>query len=272
MNNFTFAKIRNENYELLLSEGVFTIPDFEDAEMFCNKTNGIADDGTWRYIEKYTEKEFAIKDLPQESTSLNYINKQNFDAIDFIVSLLDNNYYCFQKVKKQQIIKKKFISFDSNNAVLKEEPNLFIQDIPDAVYEKNTDRLYFRNIRALGTLFKGIEELFREATEEETKTFLNIPLIKLANGYNAGMVKTANRRRITIVDNDTLDKIMGNRREFIEYVSDYSSELKCENDQILISSDSELKFLLYGINERYYTTPFTKEKFAAKMMEPMSKN
>lgn len=266
--DFTFAKIKNENYELLLNRGVFLVPNLSDSVEYSSVLENTSGE-EWFFIENYSQQKYAIKDLPQESTSLNYISKINFTKISFIVSSVEGNYLCFQKVTKQQIIKKKAISFSNDRPELKEEPNLFIQQEPHAVYEKDTDRLYFKNIKSLFTLFKGIEELYRMASEEEVKKFLNNPLIKLDNNFNSSLVKNSNRYRIALIENNTLVKITNNRKKFIRYVAEYSAEMKCMEDQIIISSDQELKILLYGINERYFTTPFTREKFAARTIEKM---
>ena len=48
---------------------------------------------------------------------------------------------------------------------------IIINDIPDAVYIKSEDTLYFQRLETISPIFKGIEKLYREATQEEVDRF-----------------------------------------------------------------------------------------------------
>ena len=73
---------------------------------------------------------------------------------------------------------------------------IIINYIPDAVYDCAEDKLYFQRLSDITNVFVGIDELYREATEDETTTFLTLDIINLCQGFTADKVKTANRKRI----------------------------------------------------------------------------
>ena len=97
---------------------------------------------------------------------------------------------------------------------------------PDAIYQKNNDTLYFQSLSKLKKIFKGIEELYREATDEETTEFLNSSFINLTSGYSTLEVKTANRKRITMAL-ETLKKFNPKeKKQIVKYISKYCKNLK----------------------------------------------
>ena len=253
------ARIGKQDFKLLLTEGLYKTPDLSETEIYS--TTDKLDDGQWYYVKNFSDQSYAIPDLPLQSSSINLILREDYEQISCIVSV-QNEFYCFQNISKTQLIKKKFISFN-NSVELREEQNLFIKNIPDAIYNKKNDCLYFQNLRSIVTIFDGISGLYREATTEETKAFLSNSFINLTNGFNADKVKIANRQRIALA-NETLKKYDGQKSNLFQYISDYVSDLNYSNNKFNISSDKDLKNLLYGIEQRFYTTPIGNEKRIAK--------
>ncbi len=70
-----------------------------------------------------------------------------------------------------------------------------------------------------------------------------------------------NRKRIALLMNTISEFTLEEREKIFDYTKGYCNNLAiCENERFIISSDSELKQLLFGISERYYTTPVGNEK------------
>src|SRR5665811_928537 len=86
-----------------------------------------------------------------------------------------------------------------------DKPIIIINNSADGIYDKDEDIFYFKKLTSVSGIFKGIEVLYREATNDETETFLKNDFIKLEDGYDADSVKTANRKRIAMAM-DTLNK------------------------------------------------------------------
>lgn len=102
---------------------------------------------------------------------------------------------------------------------------LVIKDIPDCVYVKDIDKLYFKNLNAITSIFNGINELYREATER----------------YNNFSTEQKNR--------------------IPNYISQYCPHLyDATTNRFRISNEKELTELLNTLNQRYYTTEIDGEK------------
>lgn len=135
-----------------------------------------------------------------------------------------------------------------------------LNEIPDAVYVKAEDKLYFRKLASVTGIFKGIDQLYREATESETERFLERDFITLKNDFCSEQVKTANRKRIALAE-DTLSHLQKEEQEKIfTYIGDYCPGLKCANGSFEIGDENDLKLLLFGIEQRFYTTLVGNEK------------
>lgn len=170
--------------------------------------------------------------------------------------------YYFQKLSSNQVIRKKYFSFSTAPTLVENEPIIVIDTFPDAIYIKNDDILYFKKLNAITAIFKGIDELYKEATQEETESFLENDFIKLDDNYTADKVKTANRKRIAMAM-ETLQKYSSQeKKDIFVYIREYCDDLNFdENDEnFSISNEDELKKLLYGIEQRYYTTKFGNER------------
>jgi hypothetical protein len=71
----------------------------------------------------------------------------------------------------------------------------------------------------------------------------------------------------------TLEKMSAqDRAGMLSYINAYCKEhlkLDEKTKKFQISKDGELKLLLYGIEQRFYTTPFGKEKRLANSVQAM---
>ena len=66
-------------------------------------------------------------------------------------------------------MRKKVLNF-SDEPVLEESPKVItLNNKPDAIYDKKKDVLFFRSLSTIKDIFNGIEMLYKEATDEETK-------------------------------------------------------------------------------------------------------
>ena len=71
-----------------------------------------------------------------------------------------------------------------------------IKEGADCYYKKDADKLYFKSLNTITSIFDGINVLYREATNQEVEEFLEMDMINVAAGFSKDDVKTANRRRI----------------------------------------------------------------------------
>lgn len=108
-----------------------------------------------------------------------------------------------------------------------------------------------------------MDQLYREATEDETDKFLHNSFIALKHDFSLRQVKTANRKRIALAS-DTLSRLQEPEREQIfSYTKEYCPQLKYTDDAFEIKDEEDLKMLLYGIEQRFYKADKGEENAAA---------
>jgi hypothetical protein len=257
-------------FNVLSEDAIYNIPDLNDSVDYNPSTT--LDEGEWYRITELSEREFNLPFLQEDFVSgeYNQIAENDYIKIDYLCSVQEEGeYYCFQKLFSGQLIKKHWLNFSNQPTIQKEKPVIILNQVPDAIYDKEEDVLYFKKLPPLKTIFRGIDTLYREATDDETQTFLDNDFITLADGFNAAAVKIPNRKRIAMV----LDTLNGystrKKRSIFRYISQYCDDIQFENNSFTISSDEHLKKLLYGIDERFYTTNTSKEKRIANSVIPI---
>lgn len=261
----TIVKIRtrerHNKYRKLLSDiKLYMLPDnIENTVPYSPDHN--LDEDDWFVIKEFSEKDYCLPFLKDEFTSISYgvLQKDEFEKIDYLCYIEDNGRYFFQKVSKSALLSKKRITLGDMVKYSDSSSEIIIQKEPDAIYLKEKDCLYFRKLEAIAGIFKGIDTLYREATEEETEKFLGQKFIEL-EGFTAKHVKQANRKRIAMVG-DMLGKMEKKKKRIIlDSFKEYCPELLTEKGRLKVSSENDLKLVLYGLDQRFYTTPDGEEK------------
>lgn len=220
------------------------------------------DEDSWFKIENFKQKDYCIDLLKCTFNSVEYSQLNKNDKIDFICSYQNKNEYYFQRITKSKILKKSFITLGEDFKYIEDSKMIIINDKPDAIYLMDKDTLYFQKLSIISSIFKGIDRLFREATTSETKDFLNIEFIKLENNFDVDKVDKMNRCRITKA-NEILGNLDKDQKSSIkDYIIKYFPKLEDGGD-LKIASNGDLKKLLYGIDQRYYTTELSNEERCA---------
>lgn len=229
------------------------------------------DEDSWFGVEGFSAKDFFPEILGKDFDSKDYndLEKNEFSEISFLMSVQGGNFY-FQKLTPSMYVKRKLLAFGEIASLEDDASRIAINKIPDAVYFKDKDVLVFKNIASISSIFEGIDQLYREATKKETEDFLAEPFISLKDGFNADKVSKPNRKRLALAM-DALSKMSPQHRtEMLDYVDGYCNHKLSYDNQLGvfdIKNDDELKLLLYGIEQRFYTTPFGQEKRLANSVQ-----
>ncbi|WP_435637859.1 hypothetical protein [Carnimonas bestiolae] len=231
------------------------------------------DEDSWFKIEQFNERHFCIDLLKEDFDSKEFddLTKNQFSQIAYLVSVQGDDFY-FQKITPSQFIKRKIVAFGEAVKLEENKDRLIIQQTPDAVYFKASDTLIFRNLAGISSIFQGIDELYREATNDEVQQFLTESFVGLDNGYGMENVSKPNRRRIGLAMATLQSMSATDKAKLPDYIKDYCGQrltFDTQNKEFKISTDNELKILLYGIEQRYYTTPFSQEKRLANSIQAL---
>lgn len=219
-------------------------------------------DDDWFCITNVREKEYSIDLLSETFSTADFesLTRAEFDKVDYLF-VLDGKFIFFQNVSKSKLVsQKRIVHFGEGFTYKTDCAEIVINDLPDAIYDKTTDSLFFRRLESITGIFRGIDMLYREATQEETDSFLANDFIILKGDYSSSKVKTANRKRIALAAKTLSELDESDRKHIFKYIEDYCPDLKVSENSFEIGSENELKMLLYGIEQRFYTTPVGGEK------------
>ncbi len=266
--NYVLAKIKEkeDTFEKLYSgEELFSVPSDLDSAIDYEPARLLEED-EWFQLDNFSDRKFCIDLLKKDFRSTEYeeVKRARTETIEYICSYQENNYF-FQRILKQNIFQKKRLTLGDNVVLDKGEKSIVINSTPDAVFLKEKNILYFKKLQTIAPIFRGIGTLYKEATKEETEKFLRSNFIALENGYDADKVKTMNRKRIAMA----MDTLKGfskkQQKEVLDYTHQYYPQLKYEKKEgiFTVGNEDDMKYLLWGIEQRYYTTPVTNEKRVA---------
>lgn len=254
----------NKKYRKMLSSEEMIFPEFdpESASTSPYTPGATLQDDDWFCITNANGQEYSI-DLLSETVStadMDSLTRAEFDKIDYLF-VIDDRFIFFQNVSKSKLVsQKRIVHFGEGFTYKTDCAEIVIRDLPDAIYDKTTDTLYFRRLESITSIFRGIDMLYREATQEETDSFLANDFISLKDDYSGNKVKTANRKRIALAAKTLSELDEPDRKNIFKYIGDYCHDLKVSENSFEVGSENELKMLLYGIEQRFYTTPVGGEK------------
>lgn len=275
--NQVYVKIRlrgkANKYRKLLStdENLYCSPD-ELIESSCPYTPGTTlETGEWFKISEFSEKDFSIEITQKDYETVDYdsLQKAEYSQVDYLFAKIDDNLF-FQNISKSKLVKKKgILGFGEGYRYERETAILFINEYPDAIYIPAEDALYFQRLEPIASIFGGISELYREATEHEVEEFLQNDFIDLTDGFESSKVKVANRKRIAMAM-DTLSKMHDDdKKQIFAYICDYCPDIVTPEQKFKVGSEENLKMVLFGIEQRFYTTLVGGEKRIANSVVPL---
>lgn len=266
MNNICVKLRQRERvkYRKMLSLEESVYPDFDSKSIVSSpySSGAVLEAGEWFCINEASKQEYALDLFGSNLSTVDFeaLDRRDFSKIDFLFVLSESMIF-FQKITKARLVaQKRIFQFGESFQYLSDCSEIAINSLPDAIYDKNSDCLFFYRIESITSIFTGIDQLYKEATQEEVAEFLNNDFICLKDGYTALNVKTANRKRIALAK-ETLSKLNESERENIfSYIVEYCPDLSPSKQAFDIESENDLKLLLFGIEQRFYTTHVGSER------------
>ena len=268
---FVLSKLKGKSgaYQKMLSslpESMFSDINLKDLESNCidYSPTASADDFEWLVIRNFAKRPYALEIIKSEKTSVDYnsLDANDITKVDFIAEINDT-YIAFQKIRKSSFLKKKFIKLGDNFEYKREEELLQLNKFPDAIYDKQLDNLYFKNLFNISHIFPNITDVYRIATENEVKDFLENKIFHLENDFTVQDVKIPNRKKIAVVTDKLRTLSEKDRSSLFEYIGEYCPDIKMDAKAFNIQNENDLRNILYGLEEKFYTTNISKEKRVA---------
>ncbi len=261
--NYLLAKLKGRNDKFLKviasKHNILDVPNLTRTHNYTSTYK--LDDDEWFQLDNFKNRGYsnALIRSTFSGTTFNQITIDEYSKIKYLCSK-QNDYYLFQKMSETQVLSKKWFHIQDSPSLQINKPIIVINDWIDAIYNKNNDTLYFKDIVKIKHMFHGIEILYREATLTEVNSFLTKNFISLGQGFTSSSVNVANRRRIAMAL-DTLSHFTPQEvLDIISYTISYCTDITCLDNAFVIHTEEHLKLVLFGIEQRFYTTRIGAEK------------
>lgn len=264
MSNYIFGKVkRKQNPFRIIATDVEI---YESAQLSLNgidySPNTLIEDEEFYKLSSFSQSEYCIDLLSEDLNSVNFdqISKDDLKKLSYICTVQDDLAF-FQVISSNLFISKKWFSIDELTLETN-KPIIAINSLADAIYDRSTDTLYFKKLPVANRIFKGMDQLYREATDQETQDFLSSEFLSVHQDFGKEKVTVPNRKRIALV-NETLSRFSPEEKQGIyEYTSQYG-QVTYVDGKFKVDTDEDLKFVLWGIEQRFYTTQIGGEKRVA---------
>ena len=266
--DFLFAKIRGRGgsfCKVISDNTVYNdIPDFTNSRVYNDEVK--LQDNEWFVVELFATKDYAPQIVKGvfDAAAWSQIVRDNYAKIDYLVSIQNNhNLFLFQNITTSAVLKRQsFVSMDDQPSLLNKDHLVVIHEKPDAYYLKDVDKLYFKRLSAITTIFPGINELYNEATDDEVDMMLQLDILNVNAEFTKDKVKTANRRKIREAMEAYENFSVAQKQALPGYFQKYCPNLFA-GGKVNIEDEKSLTQFLNGINQRFYTTEISNQQRVA---------
>jgi len=261
--NYLLAKLKGRTNEFLKviasTNDILEVVDLTNTQNYAPEYR--LEDNEWFKLDNFLPRGYTngLIEHTFSGTTFNQITADKYEGIKYLCCK-QSNLYLFQKMATNQLLSKKWFRITDSPTLQTNKPIVVINEWIDAIYDKDSDTLYFKDIVKIKEMFSGIENLYRTATQTEVNTFLSQSFISLCTSFTMGSVKVANRRRIAMAL-DTLNSFTANEVvQVVSYTKSYCTNVPTNGNMFVIETEEHLKLVLFGIEQRYYTTNIRPEK------------
>ena len=217
----------------------------------------------WFKIDGFDQKEGFLPLLAQQinAADLENLDRQQYDNIEFI-AFFDQGRYYMQKITRGNYLKKKWFSWDGDILKYQEDEDIiYINPVPNCIYDTNTRAIYFMDIAKAYGIFSNLKLDYKAATDDEANRFLQSDIVD-AQTLPIEKVGVSNRKRITSILTKYEAYTPNEKATLKEYIKksvganlDFDDNAK----KFVVNTDTQLRLLLYGIQQRFYMPPLEDE-------------
>lgn len=261
---------RNGMRYVLANQAVYSPPDSLTSAVPYAPDDSL-EDGEWFFLDNFSQRKFCLDFLkvPFNGTAYAAITENELDLISFLCAVQDDGFIYFQKVAKVHLLRQNRIVFGDVVRYEKDSREIVINPFADAIYHISEDRLFFRKLSAITAIFHGIDEIFREATDNEANSFLSSDFIAVSEDFDCSKVKKPNRKRIALAKEALEGYDEEQKAAVLQSIRTYYPSIINDDNSFKINNDEDLTFLLYGVLQRYYTTADGREKRIASAVRKL---
>lgn len=267
------GKVQGE-YKNILSQTANIIADLdvESIEAIDFTPSHKLDADEWFRLSNFSQTDYYIEqcNAGYSTVSLNQIANSEYKSISVIV-IVQNGQKHFQRITPAFYVNRKTIlDYSGQPQIVEHRNQIEIKEQSDAIYIVASDALYFKTIGKLKLIFPGIEVLHREATQEEVNTFVSNDFIAL-DGIQAASIGEMNRKRIADIGTK-YNALTDEKKNLLITYAREKAGIEIENDAFKITSETDLKKVLYAMDQRYYYADIYEENRIANSVRVVTNN
>ncbi|ALD67664.1 hypothetical protein B7703_03945 [Streptococcus mitis] len=221
----------------------------------------------WFYVEIDDSHMSMVKEYEDKflnTVGLNDVNEAEFSKIDLIFRKVKNDGLVFQKItQSKRLVDKSILKLRHRRAertII--ENGIELKSENDAYFDGN-DKLYFKNFRTISSLFKGLDDYYRIASQAEVDEFKEFNLVRFVKEFK---IKTNNLKMLAVLKDYGIDlNDIAVKSTLLRTYSQYpNQEFELDDNQnFIIDSNRKLTCLLKLALGRLYTNPITHHKMEA---------
>lgn len=229
----------------------------------------------WFYIEIDDEHMSMVKEYEDKflnTAGLNDVNEEEFSRIDLIFRKVENDGLVFQKItKSKRMVDKSILKWWGNLRRAERtiiENGIELKSENDAYFDGN-DKLYFKNFRTIRSLFKGIDDYYRIASQAEVDELKRIDLVSFSDfeikSNNLKMVAILKDDEINLSDTSIISTLLTSYEQYPE------QDFKVSEGKFIIDTNKRLTSFLKLALGRLYTNPITSHQMEASSARRLRK-
>ena len=225
------------------------------------------DDNGWFYIEGFRESRFnialakiggadvKIEELFERLTEFTEFQSTDYPGIKWLITQQGECYY-FQKVlPSSRIEHRTILMFVVGDPKIKEMSNSVEvrREFPDIIYDSHDDRLLFRDLSRAKEIYKGLINLYREATAEEIRAFLS-SREDATISISISKIGVRNRKEIARLGDKINTLSYEAKQALLTYIDTHLTEAglhKGEDGKIIIAKSKDLTSYLALLDQRF---------------------
>ena len=213
-------------------------------------------------------KEYEDKFL--NTAGLNDVNEEEFSKIDLIFRKVENDGLVFQKItQSKRLVDRSILKWGYRRAertII--EKGIELKSENDAYFDGN-NKLYFRSFRTIHSLFKGIDDYYRIASQAEVNELKRINLVDFSDFE----IKSNNLKMVAILKDDGID--LSDTSIISTLLTSYEQypeqDFKVSEGRFIIDTNKRLTSFLKLALGRLYTNPITSHQMEASSARRLRK-